>query len=344
MKDFFNRTREIQYFNDWFEGKPNAMLFVYGPKSCGKSTLILKVLEGLNKKKYAANYIDLRGVLLYDFRSFLDTFFQKSKSDKLRGIIEGITINAGFFSIGVDDENMLKKNPFKVMEDQLERAVKKGKQPIIVIDEIQMLKGIYLNGERFLLDELFNLFARLTKVRHLAHVVLLTSDSFFINEIYRSSKLNKVAEYYRLDHFSKNEVLQWLSEAKIEPKDIEYIWKYLGGSLWEINRVLDKLKAGQAIRESVKYFLNEEHNRVDYFIKSLKLSPEEAKIMENIHKAIATRGFASQADYAAVITDAIIKMVKEEIWFYQADKQRITANSESIRWAIRKILANSKRI
>ena len=45
-----------------------------------------------------------------------------------------------------------------MMEEQIRKAKEKGIQPIIIIDEVQMLKNIYLNGERKLLDEVFNLF------------------------------------------------------------------------------------------------------------------------------------------------------------------------------------------
>ncbi|MEM1121317.1 MAG: ATP-binding protein, partial [Bacteroidota bacterium] len=104
MADFVNWKEEITFFNNWFKSEPNALLFVYGPKSCGKSTLLLKLLEALDKKKFVANYLDLRGVLLYDFKSFLDTFFQKSNSDKLRGLIDGLSINTGFFTVGIEEE------------------------------------------------------------------------------------------------------------------------------------------------------------------------------------------------------------------------------------------------
>jgi hypothetical protein len=82
----------------------------------------------------------LRGVLIYDFQSFLEVFFPKSIKESARDIIEGISINIGFFAIKASDDPLLKKNAFKVMEDKLNSAKKRGLTPIIIIDEIQSLK------------------------------------------------------------------------------------------------------------------------------------------------------------------------------------------------------------
>ena len=61
-----------------------------------------------------------------------------------------------------------------------ERA--KGLRPIIVFDELQNLKKeVYINGDarqRPLVRELFNFFVRITKILHLAHVIVMTSVRF----------------------------------------------------------------------------------------------------------------------------------------------------------------------
>ncbi len=177
---FINRLSEIAFLHHHFASEPNALLFIYGPKSSGKSTLLDKVVHELDPKHYAVNFLDLRGVLIYDFQSFLNVFFPKDLKESAKDIIEGISINIGFFAIKASDDPLLKKNAFKVMEDKLIAAKKRGITPIIVMDEIQSLKNIYLNQERYLIDELLNLFVRVTKVTHTAHVVLATSDSYFI--------------------------------------------------------------------------------------------------------------------------------------------------------------------
>jgi len=186
MPTFINRKKEIRFLTDWLHSEPNAILFICGPKSCGKSTLLRKVVENqLDYNKFAVNFLDLRGMLIVNFKSFISRFFPKSLRGKAKDVLGGLSMNVGFFGLNIDEETALQEDPFQVMESKLAKAKKKGIQPVIILDEIQMLKNIYINSERFLLDELFNLFVRLTKVVHLAHIVLLTSDSYFIEEIYK---------------------------------------------------------------------------------------------------------------------------------------------------------------
>ena len=86
------------------------------------------------------SYLNLRGVIIYNFKTFLDVFFQKSKSQKIKEVISGLTLNSGFFKVSLEDKEMLHKNAFKVMEDQIIATNKKGIKPVIVLDEIQLLK------------------------------------------------------------------------------------------------------------------------------------------------------------------------------------------------------------
>ena len=37
---FVDREEEIEFFVDWFDDVPQRILFVYGPKSSGKTTVI----------------------------------------------------------------------------------------------------------------------------------------------------------------------------------------------------------------------------------------------------------------------------------------------------------------
>ncbi|MBI4648337.1 MAG: ATP-binding protein, partial [Bacteroidia bacterium] len=106
---FIDRKPEIKYLKNHFESEPNALLFLYGPKSSGKSTLLSQAINKIDTKKYVINFLDLREVLIYDFNSFLDTFFPKSLYGKVKDIADGITLNIGFFGINVGDDKILKQ-------------------------------------------------------------------------------------------------------------------------------------------------------------------------------------------------------------------------------------------
>ncbi len=336
---FVNRQAEIQYLDAYLTSEPNAILFVYGPKSSGKSALLDIVVHKLDLKRYAVNFLDLRGVLLYDFQSFLNVFFPKDFKENAKDIIEGISINLGFFALKANDETLLKKNAFKVMEDKLVAARKRGILPVIILDEIQVLKTIYLNHERYLIDELLNLFVRLTKVTHTAHVVLATSESHFIEEICQNVKLKKASTFYFVDHLDEQTVRAWLAAKHFNEHDIDTVWRYLGGCPWEIQQVLIERANYQSIEEACLFWVNDEYAKIREFRNVLR---EEGLCEEfdRITQQIVRNGSYSRNDQedAACMNALIKKMVAQDIWFYKTDEQKIIANSQSIYRAFEKMV------
>jgi len=65
-----------------------------------------------------------------------------------------------------------KLDPFVIMKKELKKLVERGIKPIIIIDELQALMEIYINGQRTLLQELFNFFVAMTKESNLAHIII----------------------------------------------------------------------------------------------------------------------------------------------------------------------------
>ena len=341
MPVFINREKETRFLTDWLHAEPNALLFVYGPKSCGKSTLLLKVVEEqVDYKKFAVNYLDLRGMLIINFKSFINRFFPKSIRGQAKDVLGGLTMNVGFFGLNIDEETALQEDPFRVMESKLAKAVKKGIRPVIILDEIQMLKNIYINGERFLLDELFNLFVRLTKVTHLSHIVLLTSDSYFIEKIYNNAKLKKTSELFYVGHLAKEDVWEWLHKEGYPENDILFIWENLGGSAWEINQVLQKVKQQVPLKQAVRHFLEDEYGKLVDFLRTSTTEQEEA-VIRKVHKDIVENNFAHTGDFDKALNPIIPKMVAHDFWFFRSDTQQITANSESIRQAMKRLVGNT---
>jgi AAA+ ATPase superfamily predicted ATPase len=56
---FVNRQAEISYLFHYFTSEPNALLFVYGPKSSGKTALLNQVIMQLEENQYVINFLDL---------------------------------------------------------------------------------------------------------------------------------------------------------------------------------------------------------------------------------------------------------------------------------------------
>ena len=91
------------------------------------------------------------------------------------------------------------------------------KIPVIIFDEIQELKWIYYWEDKFkkeLLREMFAFFISLTKENHLAHVICMTSESAFIEQIYNDVKLKNTSDFYFIDHLEKKDIEYWLWEEE----------------------------------------------------------------------------------------------------------------------------------
>ena len=251
---FINRQKELSYLYEWINQEPNHILFVYGPKSSGKTTLLIQfVKKYLDNKHYDLKHFNLREMLIVNYSDFIQTFFEvdfsKSKEDSKRKR----EYNLKLFKLSeeiIKSIEYKKLDPFVVMKKELWKIIEKGKRPIIIIDEVQALDNIYMNGQRELLKELFNFFVSITKESHLCHVVIASSDGYFMNRLYDDSKLSKTSKFLEIEYFDEQTTKTWLSNLEKENSitsftltntQIDTIWKYFGGSIWEIVSVLGDL-------------------------------------------------------------------------------------------------------
>ncbi|MBF0449936.1 MAG: ATP-binding protein [Candidatus Magnetomorum sp.] len=251
---FINRDKELNELLHWINGKANSILFVYGPKSSGKTTLLMKFIEkNLTNKQFSIKHFNLRKMLIANYSDFIQAFFETDYSNATEDIKQKREYNLKLFKLSKEIKKSLENktlDPFVVMEKELLKIVKKGKRPVIIIDELQALEDIYLDGQRELLKELFNFFVALTKESHLCHVIIASSDGYFMNRIYEDSKLAKTSEFFEVEYLNEKDITQWLSHLKQESainaytlslSQIKTIWKYLGGSVWEISKILAEL-------------------------------------------------------------------------------------------------------
>ncbi len=83
---FINREKELEYLNLYIEKEASEILFLHGPKSRGKTTLLYRFLDDLKRRdKNNVKFLNLREVYLGNYTDFLKTFFEidysSSKSD-----------------------------------------------------------------------------------------------------------------------------------------------------------------------------------------------------------------------------------------------------------------------
>jgi len=66
---YWDRENETNYIVKHIDGVPNSILFVFGPKSSGKSTTMMKLVSE-SKKDKVFFYYDLRASFIVTYRIF----------------------------------------------------------------------------------------------------------------------------------------------------------------------------------------------------------------------------------------------------------------------------------
>lgn len=242
---FWDRKGELRFLRAYLRSLPNSILFIYGPKSSGKSTLVKEALRRMRCKRNVL-YYDLRSRLLRASKSLVDLLFKIGDRDD-GSCAEAILIDETT-RLNMDKGRL---NPFEVMEEKLRES---DRPNIIVIDEIQKFKGVYLDdsgGNGRALDELLNFFVKITKVDHLSHVIVMTSDTLFIEELSSRSYLANCAEYYLVDFFPDDIAKEILLSERLNDVEASYVVSWCGGVPWFLERVLSKRRIF-GVREAVK--------------------------------------------------------------------------------------------
>jgi len=331
---FINRMSETKYLNDYLKEAPTSILFIYWPKSTGKTTLINKVINELPQKEYAIQYIDMRRVLIKNFEDFRNIFFPKDLKWKVKEIVSGVKLNVWFFGWDIDDEKALETNVFEVMERKLKKANEKWIKPVIIIDEFQYLKNIIIDEKNNLLlvEELWKFFIALTKVTHLAHVICATSDSYYIEELYNHSKLKNTSDYFLVDHLEKKDIIGWLKDEDFDDEVIEYFWEHLWGSVWEIWQCILKYKNTWDYKNPIQTMIDDEYAKIIDFYK-YDLEEKYRELFDKISKKIAMNWEYIIEKKEIIPFELIKKTVDLDIWFFDSRRQRLTANSQTTRKA-----------
>lgn len=344
---FVNRDVELDYIKDFLDKKPSEILFIYGPKSSGKTTLLFKLGEQIEiKRKYDIHFLDLRRIWLGSYKDFIRAFFNVIDEDdkKTKNKIE---ISAGIFKINRETEKKLLKveaDPFKVMENKLVTLNKKGKRPIIVIDELQELQEIYINGQRQLVNELFNFFVAITKESHLAHIVISSSDGYFIESVYEHSRLRKTSKFFKVDYLAKEDVGEWLNnllkysqikDLVLTEDQIEEIWNFLGGSCWEIQSLLSDIMF-YGFEKAITQYKKEKASDV---INAVAFNSDKEQVLSLFKDAKQLRG--NEVTQKLTLPEDKIKgllseLVTQDILFFDPVKAFFAPASKSVEFGIDK--------
>ncbi|MCX6579398.1 MAG: ATP-binding protein [Candidatus Aminicenantes bacterium] len=297
---FINRQKELAFLGEYIGEKPESILFLHGPKSSGKTTLLYKFLEQAGKKQdLDIKFLNLRETLTNVYEDFLKAFFN----------VQG-------------------------------EGEKKGIQPVLVIDELQALDKVYIDNdkERQLIIALFNFFVAMTKERHLAHIIIASSDGYFLNTVYTDSRLKKAAKFYKVDYLCKEDVMDWLLNLekyskikayRLTKEDVEKIWDAVGGSMWEIQDILSYLFQAPLEEVLASYIKRIRSLIVTYMVKS------EKNELERLLRRFIDSDELPQEEIGPVEEKLLSDMVRQNILYFDPTEAKYYPQGKSYQNGIR---------
>jgi AAA+ ATPase superfamily predicted ATPase len=322
---FINRQTEMEYLEKWIQEEPGQILFFYGPKSSGKTTLIYKFVDNIlnDKKRFSVKLFNLRKILIVNYDDFLQRFFALEEPEEESSSITR-HYNLQVFKLTAQTQKKIKEkqiDPFDVMEAELKQLRSKGIKPIIIIDELQALEFIYFNSQRELIKELINFFVAMTKESHLCHVLLSSSDGYFIEKLYNDSKLIKTAKLLEVYYLPEKDIIYWLNNIDKESniKDyvltqsqIEYIWKHFGGSIWEIYTLLgDFLKVcangkvkNHEMKKIIEQYMIQARSRFEEYAA---LDDCRTEFLREINTCVQEKAFVKELDLKKLLKQGLYK-------------------------------------
>jgi AAA+ ATPase superfamily predicted ATPase len=319
---FVNRDAEIWQLRTMLDAPPNTLLFVYGPKSSGKSTLMMKI-----SKMYPGD------VVFYDFRARSPAELHRVLAVQRPGFATRVR---NYFRRKVQGSNIwdgieLRESQLKLMAQgkldpfaPLIEKLKKFHRPVLVLDEIQNLKHSGLDNEE--LSQVLNFLVTLTKRLHLAHVIVVTSDCLFIDEIARLASLEETADYLYVGDLPQKNVIEWLKGEGMSEDKAQEVYSRVGGRPYDIWIAIQHFRATEDT-SVLGPMIRRKASRVKLVLKSA--GAKEQRLVKRLAK-----GPLSLGD----IHPRVLKWaVENEIAFFDPVNGEVYALSRSMQQALREV-------
>jgi uncharacterized protein len=339
---FINRKNELEELRNFINKEPSEILFLHGPKRSGKTTLLYRFVDYITREqKMAVKFTNLRETFISGYKEFLKSCSGAERNGEKTGSISSDR-DAGLFktvsSLGNKNREN-RANPLNVMKAEFEALSRRGIKPVLIIDELRALAQFYLkNGsDRQWIMTLFDFLVALSGESHLAHVLIVSSDGYFINQVYTDSRWKKASAFYKVDYLNKTDVMACLLNLEknsgitayaLSSKEAEKIWDTVGGSIWEIQEILTYLfqhpleKVITLYKEKMKGII------VDYMMK-----PEREKI-ENLLGWFRDNDELPQAKVKADDENLLQEMVKQNILYFDPMEAKYYLQARSYRHGI----------
>ncbi|AEF95758.1 ATP-binding protein [Methanotorris igneus] len=354
---FFNREREINEVLHILSREPDDIYFVYGPMNSGKTTLIKHIVEDKLGYEYKVFYINFRTYLISEKREFIEAIFTtkkgdlfdkiKDKNEVLRLITKGAKVLTGVPIPEVEFDKLFDEkinDAFQYLNNMLLTVKKNGKKPILILDELQMIKDVVLNGQKYLLKELFQFLVSLTKEQHLCHVFCLSSDSLFIEYVYNTGDLEGRVKYLLVDDFDKETALKFmdfLSEdilgKKLPDEDKKLIYSYVGGKSKDIKYVVEE-SSFKNLNEVLEYMLKDKTSKLKKLLVMVKNNRFERIDYEKVVNALRLFKENYEINEYQIDEDTKEFLIERNVLFLNPIEESLKPQSFLIWNAIKRVL------
>lgn len=337
---FFNRERELNKLVKFVSAEPNLITFVYGPINSGKTALMTEFIKKL-PEDYVAFYINLRRTPVTRYEDFVDVLFSVEFRSKVKTLREAVSLvlSAGkeAFGFPIPAELLERitrekkpKNAFAYIATLMEEVRKAGKKPILILDELQVIGDLKVNGS--LIYELFNFFVHLTKETHLSHVFVVTSDSLFIEKVYSEAMLQGRADYFLVDDFDRETALKFLKAQNFTDEEAELVWSYFGGKPVYL---VEALKHRDELKEWCEGKLEDRVSWLVFSLSSLKRNNPE--LFRGILELFSSFGEAEVMS-CDELSDAVLWAVRNNILFLNPRRRLLKPQGRLELLTIREVL------
>ncbi|MCD6206582.1 MAG: hypothetical protein J7J06_01155, partial [Methanosarcinales archaeon] len=225
------------------------------------------------------------------------------------------------------------KDMFRYIE-QFFVEVSKTRTPILIIDELQVIGDLKIDG--FLIYKLFNFFIRLTKETHLAQVFVVTSDSLFIEHVYSEAMLEGRCRYLLVDDFDRETTSAFLEEHGFTDEDMMMAWESCGGKpVCLVELANTKLGSGD-VTEKADKMLEEEISRLVFLLARNKETKSDIVDMLTIFAFVEEVKYSDSMDI-----DLLSFLVKQNILFLDPATRMIKPQSRLNLLAIREVMRDA---
>ncbi|RZN42509.1 MAG: AAA family ATPase [Methanosarcinales archaeon] len=343
--EFHNREKETKDIRAILDRRPTLITFIYGPINSGKTELINHVTSELSDE-YVVFYINLRTKFLASYDDFIESLFEmemesngviKKGKETLAELVSSITkvagipINKEFLDYVFKDNKP--KNAFSYILKLFEEVRATGKQPVLIIDELQKIGDVNVNGS--LIYELFNFFIDLTKEAHLAHVFVATSDSLFMERVYSEAMLEGRCRYLRVDDFDEATTTAFLEVHGFTDDEKSVAWEYCGG---KPICLVELVNTEEDRRGKAEEMLKIRKGQIEEIVYSLEARDTE---MFDVVMGLLSEFIGKEKVGYKYISDGIKFLVGKNIIFADSMNKELRAQSKLNLLAVREVIANA---